>query len=132
MAARPPSDFVTDVCATLSRLGDVRARRMFGGYGVTCDGFSFALVSDDILYFKVDDGNRAAYVALGLEPFRPMADKPVTLSYYPPPDSALDDPDELLDWARPALEAALRAAAVKAAAAKRKTTKKTKAAPASE
>ncbi len=121
--ARPPSDFVTDLCETLSRLGDVRARRMFGGYGIACDGVTFALVSsDEILYFKVDDGNRTAYTALGLEPFRPMADKPVTLSYHPPPESALDDPDELLAWARPALEAGLRAAIAKTRkAAKRGT-----------
>jgi hypothetical protein len=37
----------------------------------------------------------------------------------------------LIDWARPALEAALRAAAVKSAAAKRAKTRKTKAASAS-
>lgn len=124
--ARPPSDFVTDLCETLSRLGDVRARRMFGGYGITCDGVSFALVSsDDVLYFKVDDGNRDAYTALGLEPFQPMADKPVTLSYHPPPESALDDPQELLAWARPALEAGLRAAHAKQRkAAKRSTSPK--------
>lgn len=113
MAARPPSEFVASVCETLARLGDVQARRMFGGYGIRCDGLPFALVADDILYFKVDDGNLAAYEALGLMPFRPFADKPMTLSYRPPPESTLDDPDSLLDWARPALEAALRAAASK-------------------
>jgi len=121
MVARPPSEFVSSVCETLARLGDVRARRMFGGYGISCDGLTFALVSDDTLYFKVDDGNRAAYEALGLEPFRPFADKPTAMSYRPPPDSALDDPDDLLDWARPALEAALRAAAAKRAPKQAKT-----------
>lgn len=113
MPARLPSEFVTNLCEALARLGDVRARRMFGGYGISCDGLTFALVADDTLYFKVDDGNRADYVALGLTPFRPMAEKPVTLSYYPPPDSTLDDSNELLAWARPALEAALRAASRK-------------------
>ncbi len=118
MVARPPSAFVSELCDTLAPLGDVRARRMFGGYGIHCDGLTFALVADDILYFKVDDANRPAYEALGLEPFRPFADKPTALSYRPPPDSALDDPGALLEWARPAFDAALRAAA------KRKNTKK--------
>ncbi len=113
MPPRPPSEFVANLCEMLARLGDVRARRMFGGYGITCDGLSFALVADDTLYFKVDDGNRGAYEALGLLPFRPFADKPTTLSYRPPPEATLDDPDALLDWARPALEAALRTAAGK-------------------
>ncbi|MBP2230576.1 DNA transformation protein [Azospirillum agricola] len=121
MPARPPSAFVSNICETLARLGDVRARRMFGGYGISCDGLTFALVADETLYFKVDATNRAAHEALGLEPFRPFADKPTALSYHPPPDSALDDPDELLDWARPALEAALRAAAAKRSKRTRKT-----------
>ena len=42
---------------------------MFGGAGVYCDGVMFALVPRDTLYFRVDDGNRAAYEAEGLEPF---------------------------------------------------------------
>jgi len=119
MPARPPNEFVANLCETLAMLGDVRARRMFGGYGISCDGLTFALVADDILYFKVDDANRGPYEALGLEPFRPFADRPTALSYRPPPDSALDDSRELLDWARPALEAALRAAARKRTAKKR-------------
>ena len=104
----------------LAPLGDVRVRRMFGGYGLSIDGLTFALVADEILYFKADDVNRAAFTDLGLEPFRPMPDKPTTLSYYQPPDSVLDDQDELLPWARSGFEAALRAAAKKAARAKRK------------
>jgi DNA transformation protein len=108
---RPPSEFVSNVCEMLARLGDVRVRCMFGGYGITCDGLFFALIADDTLHFKVDHGNLAAYEALGLAPFRPFADKTKAVSYRPPPDSTLDDPDALLDWARPALEAAMRAAA---------------------
>lgn len=108
----------------MAPLGDVRARRMFGGYGLSIDGLSFALVADETLYFKADDVNRESFLSLGLEPFRPpfrpMPDKPTTLSYYPPPDPALDDRDELLPWARSGFEAALRAAAKKAAKAKRK------------
>jgi hypothetical protein len=45
----------------LSAVGRVAARRMFGGYGVYCDGTMFALVADDVLYLKVDDGNRGEF-----------------------------------------------------------------------
>lgn len=120
MPAQPPSEYVATLCEMLAPLGDVRVRRMFGGYSLSIDGLTFALIADEILYFKADDVNRAAFTELGLEPFRPMPDKPTTLSYYPPPDSALDDQDELLPWARSGFEAALRAAAKKAARAKRK------------
>ena len=92
---------------------------MFGGYGVYCDDLFFAIVADDVLYFKVDDGNRADHEAPSLRPFKPSDDRPVTLSYYPPPESALDDPDELLGWNRPAIAAAARAAAAKKPARKR-------------
>ena len=121
MATAPPSDFVQMVCESLAPMGDLAVRRMFGGYGIYCDEVFFALVADEVLYFKVDDGNRADHEALGLKPFRPLDDKPVTLSYYPPPESALDEPGELLRWARPAFAAAVRAAAAKKP--KRKTVK---------
>ncbi|WP_207481375.1 TfoX/Sxy family protein [Arenibaculum pallidiluteum] len=91
----------------LAPLGDVTARRMFGGWGLRCGGLFFAIVSDDVLYLKADDVTRARFEAEGLEPFRPMADRPA-LPYYPPPDDALEDPEALLPWARLAVEAARR------------------------
>jgi len=36
-------------------------RRMFGKTGVFCDGLMFGMVTDDTLYFRVDDHNRAAF-----------------------------------------------------------------------
>ncbi len=124
MPPAPPSDFVRFVCEALGPLGgpggDVAWRRMFGGYGLYAHGVMFALVAWDTLYFKVDDRNRPAYEALGLEPFRPDPGKPLAMSYFPPPESALDDREELLAWARPALDAALAAASAKAAKAVKK------------
>lgn len=35
--------------------GDVTARKMFGEYGLYCDGKIFALVCDDELFFKPTD-----------------------------------------------------------------------------
>lgn len=107
-------DFVDHMLERLASLGDVRARAMFGGYGLSLDGLSFALVADDVLYFKADDANRPAFEAEGLAPFAPFPDRPnQTMSYYPPPETAFDDDAELLHWARLGLEAALRAAARK-------------------
>ena len=39
----------------------VTMRRMFGKTGVFCDGLMFGMVTNDTLYFRVDDRNRAAF-----------------------------------------------------------------------
>jgi DNA transformation protein len=44
-------DFLKD---SLSGLGPVSVRRMFGGAGVYADGVMFGLVAQDALYLKAD------------------------------------------------------------------------------
>jgi TfoX N-terminal domain len=44
----------------LAPLGHITVRRMFGKTGVFCDGLMLAMVTDDTLYFRVDDDNREA------------------------------------------------------------------------
>jgi DNA transformation protein len=105
-------DFLKD---QLRGLGPITARRMFSGAGLYCDGVIFALLLRDTLYFKVDDGNRGAYQAEGLEPFSYQArGKTVTIgAYWRVPERLFDEPDEMLDWARAALAAGRRAEAKK-------------------
>jgi DNA transformation protein and related proteins len=107
-APRPP--FVTHVMELLVPMGPVSARSMFGGWSLSLDGLTFALIAHDELYFKVDDQNRSAYAALDLPGFAPYADKPDrVMSYHTPPAEALEDSDSLMLWARDALDAARRA-----------------------
>ncbi|HWB45447.1 MAG TPA: TfoX/Sxy family protein [Hyphomicrobiaceae bacterium] len=106
------SQFVAFVTDQLAPLGHVTARRMFSGAGIYCDGVIFALILRDVLHFRVDDGNRPAYAAEGLEPFRYEASgKTVEIaSYWRVPERLFDDPDEMIEWARGALAAGQRAA----------------------
>lgn len=93
----------------LAPLGVVLVRAMFGGHGLSVDGFSVGLIADDVLYLKCDGATSAAFEAAGLEPF--MYDKGgvmVAMSYRRAPDAALDDADVLREWAGLALEAARR------------------------
>jgi len=46
----------------LAPLGRVTLRRMFGKSGVFCDGVMFAMVTENTLYFRVDDANRPVTV----------------------------------------------------------------------
>jgi len=107
-------EFVGYVVESLRTLGPVGARRMFGGHGIFMHGVMFGLIADGQLYLKVDDGNRAAYEAEGLQPFTyPGKGRPVEMSYREAPSEGFDDPEVLCDWAREAYAAGLRADARK-------------------
>ncbi len=109
MASNP--EFIAFVTDQLAPLGHVTTRRMFSGAGVYCDGVIFALILRDVVYFKVDDGNRAAYVAEGSGPFSYEAKgRQVALgSYWRVPERLFDDPDDMVEWARGAVAAGRRA-----------------------
>jgi DNA transformation protein len=111
--SRQYADHICDLLSPLGgAMGEVVAKGMFGGFGIYLDGLMFALIADDVLYFRCDDGNREAYEEAGMEPFRPFADrpkaKPVTLPYWEAPAELFDEPDDLCVWARAAYDAALR------------------------
>ena len=97
----------------LAPLGRVTVRRMFGKSGVFCDGVMLAMVTDNTLYLRVDDGNRAAFKEA--ESFPPLNYEKqgslIDLSFWRAPERLFDEPEELVEWARTALAAARRVAA---------------------
>jgi len=96
-------NYLQYVLDLLKVLGPVSAKRMFGGAGLYHQGAFFGLVADDVLYFKVDDTNKADYEVAGSGPFKPFGT--YAMSYYEVPADVLEDPDELGLWARKAFEA---------------------------
>jgi DNA transformation protein len=103
------NEFARFVVESLLELGPVSAKRMFGGHGIYLHGVMFALIAYDQLYLKVDDGNRAAYEAAGLEPFTYTdKGKSIRMPYCEAPPEGFDDPEVLCAWAREAYAAALR------------------------
>lgn len=95
-------------------LGSANVRRMFGGAGVYADGVMFGLIAEDTLYLKGDVETKRDFEAEGLCPFvYEGRGRKISMSYWRAPERLLDDPDELVVWARTALEAARRAAAAK-------------------
>lgn len=97
----------------LAPLGRVTLRRMFGKTGVFCDGVMFAMVTDNMLYLRVDDRNREAFEEAAASPPLNYGKKGATidLSFWRAPERLFDEPDEFVDWARLALAAARRVAA---------------------
>ena len=103
------SEFVDHLAELFGAFGPVTVRRMFGGCGIFRDGVMFGLVVDDALYLKADAHNRSLFESNGLPRFEyTRKGKRISLSYYLAPGEALDDPDTLAEWARPAFDAALR------------------------
>jgi len=109
-------DYVAFLCELMAGVGRVTPRRMFGGQGLYHEGRMIALVADGRLYLKVDAATRPAFEAAGSHAFvYEGKGKPVAMSYWLAPDEALDDPALMQPWARRAVEAALRSAAIKPA-----------------
>lgn len=82
---------------------------MFGGAGLYCDGFFFALVADEAIYLKADDQNQAWYEERGSEPFIfDDGEKPMPMKYWLAPDTILTDPPTALEWGAVGLGAAKR------------------------
>ncbi len=96
-------EFLVYVLDQLSAWGNVSARRMFGGAGLYRGGTMFGLVADDVAYLKVDDSNRDDFVRAGCSPFTPFPDKPMTMPYYEIPAEVLEQPEELVRWAKRSL-----------------------------
>jgi DNA transformation protein len=108
----------------LAPLGHVTTRRMFGKTGVFCDGVMFAMVTENTLYFRVDDQNRVTFKEAEAFPPLNYAKKGCTidLAFWRVPERLFEEPDEFAAWARAALAAAHRVAAKrKRTAPKRKS-----------
>jgi DNA transformation protein and related proteins len=107
------NEYLQYILEQLANLSQVSSRRMFGGFGLYSGSQFFALVFGDTLYFKVGDASRPDYESRGMRRFQPYKDKPLlSMSYYEVPADVLEDADELVVWARRAVEAALVKSAV--------------------
>ena len=101
------SSFRTFVVDQLNRVvPPVRDRAMFGGVGIYSGAFFFALIADDVLYFKVDDSNRTDFERRGMGPFRPYGEDGEVMQYYEVPADLLEDPEQLRSWAEKAVAVA--------------------------
>jgi DNA transformation protein and related proteins len=97
----------------LAPLGRITLKRMFGKGGVFCDGLMLGLVTENTLFFRVDAENRAAFAEAAEFPPLNCAKQGslLDLAFWRAPERLFDEPDELVAWARLALDAAHRVAA---------------------
>ena len=100
------ADFIYE---RLEPLGHIVMRRMFGAMGIYCGQLFFAIVSDNVLYLKVDEENIGDFQEAGMEPFRPYGDDGPPMKYYEVPANVIENDDLLLHWAGKAVNVARRA-----------------------
>ena len=103
------SEFVDYLNEVFAAFGPIRARRMFGGYGIYHQDLMFGLVADDVLYLKADTESRSYFDEQGLPPFEYVKNgKAMAMSYFLAPEEIYDEPDQAKTWAIRAFDAALR------------------------
>jgi DNA transformation protein len=104
------SEFVEFVLELLTPVGAVRARAMFGGFGIYRGDTFFAIIVDDKLYFKADQVTCREFTARGLSPFTYTArGKTITMQYYEAPPEVFEESEAMQYWAQRAVGAATRA-----------------------
>ena len=115
MAAAPTPEIVAWSSELLATLGTVRARRMFGGWGLYVDEVFIAIIVGEDLFLKTDDESRPEFEAAGCRPLEYLAadGQHFAMSYWCAPAEAMESPAQMLPWARRALASALRAKASK-------------------
>jgi DNA transformation protein len=109
----------------LAPLGRITMRRMFGKTGVFLDGVMFGMVTENMLYLRVDDHNRVAFQEAAAFPPLNYEKKgnSIDLAFWRAPERLFDEPDALVAWARVALAAARRVAAKRQQTAPRRKSK---------
>lgn len=91
----------------LSQVVPVSYRRIFAGAGIYHQGVLFAVVVDNILYFRVDENSVHPYQEREMPSLCPDSALSPESHFYQLPDDVLRHAQELLFWMRAAVEASL-------------------------
>jgi DNA transformation protein len=94
----------------LAGLGPMELKPMFGAAVAKIDDRTFAVLGDGMIWLKADETLAAELEAVGSHQFtfQSKDGETMRMAYWSLPDSAVDDPDEAVAWARRALDVALR------------------------
>jgi len=104
LADQSLKEFVMD---QLRVLPELRAKPMFGGYGLYQSDQFFGILIQGRLYFKTDEQTRRAYTERGMGPFvYEKARRPTTLNYFEVPPDVLENRESLLARAQLAVASA--------------------------
>lgn len=102
------AEFVAHMREQFAPLGGVSDAVFFGGRAFSWRGKQFAWVMGNSLYLRAGDDTRAEFEAHGAQPFSYSTKKGLVLvrKFYTAPEFLMDDPEQLLAWAKKAIAAA--------------------------
>lgn len=105
------TEFTAYILELLEPLNELTSSRFFGGIGIKNRSKLFAMIMGNTLYFCVNDDTRKNYQAKGMMPFSYSTKKGrvEVARYYSVPEDLLEDREQLLVWAREAIDAAYKA-----------------------
>ena len=115
-------DFADYCFELLSSVGPCIAKRMFGGWGLSLDGLTFAIIADlgegEKLWLKANAQTVDRFEAEGGKRFTMTMQKKdgpaqVSMGYYSAPVDAMESALAMAPWARLALDSALQAQSLK-------------------
>lgn len=110
----PDDSFKTFVLDQLSALPELCARAMFGAHGLYAGDKFFGILDEGRLFFKTDATSQAEYIERGMGPFTyEMKGKVMTMAYHEVPPEILEQPLELVEWARRAIQITVQAKPIK-------------------
>ena len=98
------SGFQQFVLDQLRGMPGVTCRAMFGGYGLYQNGLFFGIIHKSRLYFKIHNWTKENYVRQEMKPFRPHRSQTLK-NYYEVPADIIEDPEDLIKWAKDAVDA---------------------------
>jgi DNA transformation protein len=107
MKQKSNKEFCEYVLDQLSEIDGLKAKAMFGGFGIYSEGIIFALIiGDGTLYFKVNDFNRPDFLEIGSKPFeyKNKNGKDVVMPYFEIPPHLLEDKEQILLWAKKSIK----------------------------
>jgi len=106
------ADFAAYCAELLAPAGEVRSKRMFGGYGLYVDDLFVAIIVSDALYLKADEQSQPRFQQAGSSRFEyTRQGKRHGLGFWTVPVEAMDSPLLMRPWVQLAMNAALRARA---------------------
>src|SRR5882757_1246322 len=103
----PDDSFKEFVLDQLGALPELHARAMFGAHGLYSGDRFFGILDEGRLFFKTDAASAADYTSRGMGAFTyESKGKRLTMSYHEVPPDVLVQPQELVEWARKAIQVA--------------------------